>query len=66
MLSYDSPGIYINEIESGARPIEATGTSTAVFLGFARTGKAGNAVPVESFKEYTDFFGKITENEKTD
>jgi len=62
MFSYDSPGVYINERESGARPIEASGTSTAAFLGYARTGEAGNAVPIESFKEYTEAFGEISEN----
>lgn len=62
MLAYDYPGVYINEVESGARPIEATGTSTAAFLGYARTGEAGNAVLIESFKEYTETFGKISDN----
>jgi len=62
MLAYDHPGVYIKEVESGARPIEATGTSTAAFLGYARTGETGNAVLIESFKEYTETFGKISDN----
>lgn len=34
MPEYLSPGVYIEEIDRGPRPIEATGTSTAVFIGF--------------------------------
>ena len=35
MLSYLSPGVYVEEIDSGTRPIEAVGTSTAGFVGTA-------------------------------
>ena len=35
MPSYLHPGVYIEEISGGAKAIEAAGTSTAVFLGFA-------------------------------
>ena len=30
---YLSPGVYVEEVDSGARPIEAVGTSTAAFVG---------------------------------
>jgi phage tail sheath protein FI len=33
---YISPGVYIEEVPSGARPIEAVGTAVAAFVGFAR------------------------------
>jgi phage tail sheath protein FI len=32
-LSYASPGVYVEEIERGTKPIEAVGTSTAAFVG---------------------------------
>jgi len=35
MPSYRSPGVFVEEIDSGARPIEAVGTSTAGFVGVA-------------------------------
>ncbi|MGH9883096.1 MAG: phage tail sheath family protein, partial [Pyrinomonadaceae bacterium] len=35
MPTYLTPGIYIEEIPSGPRPIEAVGTSTAAFIGLA-------------------------------
>ena len=31
---YLSPGVYVEEIPSGARPIEGVGTATAAFVGF--------------------------------
>ena len=33
---YLSPGVYVEEVSSGARPIEAVGTAVAAFVGFAR------------------------------
>lgn len=35
MPTYLSPGVYVEEISTGARPIEAVGTSTAGFVGVA-------------------------------
>ncbi len=31
---YLSPGVYLEEVDSGARPIESVGTATAAFVGF--------------------------------
>ena len=35
MPEYLAPGVYIEEIEIGAKPIEGVSTSTAGFLGIA-------------------------------
>jgi phage tail sheath protein FI len=35
MPTYLTPGIYVEEVSTGARPIEAVGTSTAAFIGVA-------------------------------
>jgi hypothetical protein len=32
---YQSPGVYVEEISSGSKPIEGVGTSTAAFVGLA-------------------------------
>ncbi len=32
---YLSPGVYVEEVSSGARPIEAVGTAVAAFVGLA-------------------------------
>lgn len=38
MPTYLAPGVYVEEVESGSKPIEGAGTSTAAFIGF--TAKA--------------------------
>ena len=35
MPTYEYPGVYIEEIDTGSRPIEGVGTSTAAFVGVA-------------------------------
>ena len=40
MPTYLTPGVYIEEISTGPRPIEAVGTSTAGFVGIAPDPKA--------------------------
>jgi uncharacterized protein len=44
--SYMTPGIYIEEVSTGARPIAAVGTSTAAFLGVAPAADAHLNEPV--------------------
>lgn len=38
MAEYLSPGVYVEEFESGAKPMEGVGTSTAGFVGLAERG----------------------------
>lgn len=45
------PGVYIEEIPSGVRPIEGVSTSTAAFLGSAESG------PLDRAQLITDFLG---------
>jgi uncharacterized protein len=40
MPSYLSPGVFVEEVDTGARPIEAVGTSVAGFLGAAPVADA--------------------------
>ncbi len=40
MPTYLSPGVYVEEVSTGARPIEAVGTSTAGFVGVAPNPEA--------------------------
>ena len=42
-MIYNAPDIYIEEIPSGARPIQAVGTSTAAFVGIAPDTNATKA-----------------------
>ncbi|MEU1838091.1 phage tail sheath family protein [Micromonospora chersina] len=58
MPTYFSPGIYVEEVPSGARPIGPVGTSTAAFVGLApdRTAHVGRAVAVNSWSEFLRLF----------
>src|SRR5258707_13935673 len=56
MPEYLTPGVYIEEIEIGAKPIEGVSTSTAGFLGEAERGPTYPQL-VTSFLEYKRTFG---------
>ena len=59
MPFYASPGIYVEEVPSGARPIGAVGTSTAGFVGTAPdpSVRPHEAVAVNSWSEFLRTFG---------
>ena len=46
MAEYLSPGVYVEEFESGSKPMEGVGTSTAGFIGLAARGPGGG-VPLQ-------------------
>lgn len=54
MPNYFSPGIYVEEVPSGARPIGAVGTSTAGFVGVAPdpAARVDQAVAINSWSEF--------------
>jgi uncharacterized protein len=63
MPEYLHPGVYIEEIERGPRPIEGVPTSTAAFLGEAERGSIKPRM-VTSFKEYQRWFGNVFSSDK--
>jgi uncharacterized protein len=56
MPEYLSPGVYVEEIEIGARPIEGVSTSTAGFLGPALRGPE-NARLITGFEQFRRLYG---------
>ena len=38
MPEYQSPGVYVEEVPAGSRPIEGVGTAIAAFVGLAAEG----------------------------
>ena len=56
MPEYLTPGVYIEEIERGPRPIEGVPTSTAAFLGETERGPLRPRL-VTSYTEYNRWFG---------
>src|SRR5450432_1166351 len=60
LSTYQAPGVYVEEISSGARPIQAVGTSTAGFVGVAPDPKAflNEARAINNWSEFVkDFTG---------
>jgi phage tail sheath protein FI len=51
------PGVYIEEVSGGNKPIEAVGTSTAGFIGEATRGIPATAQLVTSFAQFEQSFG---------
>lgn len=58
MPQYFTPGVYIEEIERGPRPIEGVPTSTAAFLGESERGPTMPRL-VTSYNDYRRWFGDI-------
>jgi uncharacterized protein len=61
MPTYLSPGVYVEEVESGSRPIEGVGTAMAAFVGFAADGPFDEPTLVTNWSQYTQVFGGFTE-----
>jgi len=61
MPTYLSPGVYMEEVSAGPKPIEAVGTSTAAFVGFAAKGPVNQPTLVTSWPQYTRTFGEFVE-----
>lgn len=61
MPEYLSPGVYVEEVDTGNKPIEGVSTSTVGFLGVAERGPV-EATLVTSFSEYARLFGKYVAN----
>jgi phage tail sheath protein FI len=58
MPQYLSPGVYVEEVDAGPKPIEGVSTSTAGAVGVtARGPDSGKPVLVTSFAEYVRTFG---------
>jgi phage tail sheath protein FI len=57
MVNYLSPGVFVEEVPAGSRPIEGVGTAVAGFVGFAETGAFNEPTLVTNWSQFTDRFG---------
>ena len=62
MPTYLSPGVYVEEVEAGSRPIEGVGTSVAAFVGLAATGPINEPTLVSNWTQFTETFGDFVES----
>jgi phage tail sheath protein FI len=61
MPAYLSPGVYVEEVEAGSRPIEGVGTAVAGFVGFAADGPFNTPTLVTNWSQFTQTFGDFVE-----
>jgi phage tail sheath protein FI len=61
MPTYLSPGVYVEEMEAGSRPIEGVGTAVAAFVGLATKGPVNEPTLVSNWSQFTQTFGEFVE-----
>ena len=61
MPTYLSPGVYVEEMEAGARPIEGVGTAVAAFVGLASAGPFNTPTLVTNWSQFTGIFGDFVD-----
>lgn len=64
MPEYLSPGVYIEEVNVGPRPIEGVGTAMAAFIGFAPAGPANKPMLITNWSQYVAQYSATDESQK--
>jgi uncharacterized protein len=59
--SYLSPGVYVEEVDRGSKPIEAVGTNTVGFLGESSKGPLNESVLITNWSQFVKTFGDFKE-----
>lgn len=58
MPEYLAPGVFVEEIDAGSKPIEGVGVSTAAFVGYAKSGEFNKPTFISSWTEFCKVFGE--------
>ncbi len=58
MPEYLAPGVYVEEVDTGSKPIEGVSTSTAGMIGATERGPVNVPIPITSYGEFTRWFGE--------
>jgi phage tail sheath protein FI len=61
MPTYLSPGVYVQEVSSGSKPIEGVGTAVAAFVGLTERGPANTPTLVTNWTQFNTQFGDFVE-----
>lgn len=59
MAEYLAPGVYLEEVDTGPKPIEGVSTSTAGMVGVAERGPLDRPILITSAGEFERWFGGI-------
>lgn len=57
MPDYKAPGVYVEEVSSGNKPIQSAGSNIAAFIGESRIGPLNEAISVANWSQFTRTFG---------
>lgn len=57
MPNYLSPGVYVEEVSGGVKPIAGVGTSVGAFVGLAEKGEIGKAKLITNWSQFLKEFG---------
>jgi hypothetical protein len=57
MPTYLSPGVYVEEADTGSRPIQGVGTAVAAFIGLAETGPFNEPTLISNWTQFATTFG---------
>ncbi len=63
MPEYKTPGVYIEEVDRGSKPIEAVGTSTVGFLGTCNKGPVNKPVFITNWSQHGNTCGDFRDSD---
>lgn len=58
MPEYLAPGVFVEEIDNGSKPIEGVGTNTAAFIGYAKSGEFNKPTFITNWSQFCQNFGE--------
>ena len=61
MPTYLAPGVYVEEVSSGSRPIEGAGTAVAAFVGLAQKGPYNEPTLCSNWTQFVNTYGSFME-----
>ena len=59
--TYLSPGVYVEEVDGGSKPISGVSTAVAAFVGFTQKGPPNTPTLVTNWTQFVDSFGDFME-----
>jgi phage tail sheath protein FI len=57
--TYLTPGVYVEEVDKGSKPIEGVGTRIAAFVGFAERGPTNEPTFIANWTQFVNIFGSF-------
>lgn len=57
--TYLTPGVYVEEVDKGSKPIEGVGTAMAAFIGFSERGPVNEPTFLSNWTQFVQTFGSF-------